>query len=66
MYLFVFLNEDLHNNILELDVQHGGHSLLLRSHKCGSKYYSHVGGNHQVVLTVTAHTVEKSNGLCEV
>lgn len=48
-------NEDLHDNILKLDIQHGRHRLLLRPHESGAEYHRHIGGCHQVFLAVTAH-----------
>lgn len=40
--LAVVLDEDLHDDVLELYIQHGRHRLLLRSHESGTKYYTHV------------------------
>lgn len=31
-YLFMVFNEDLHHNVLELDIHDGGDGLLLRPH----------------------------------
>lgn len=59
--LLVLLNEYLHNNILELDVQHGRHSLLLGPHERGPKYNGHVGRGHPVVCAVTAHIHQMFN-----
>lgn len=58
-HLFVFLDHNLDNDILELDIQHGCHSLLLGSHQRGAEDHSHVGGCHSVVFAVTAHAVNK-------
>lgn len=57
-HLSVLLNQNLHDDILEFDVQHGRHGLHLGSHQRGAEDDGHVGGGHPVVLTVTTHTAD--------
>lgn len=49
------LDEYFHHNVLELDVHHGGHRLLLRAHQRGPKDNSQVGHGHQVELTLSGN-----------
>lgn len=55
--LAVVLNEDLHDNVLELNIQHGRYSLLLCSHESGAKYYTHIRHGHQIFTAVAANTI---------
>lgn len=52
------LNEDLHNDILELDVHDGCHCLLLRAEQSRPEDHAQISDGHQVLLVVTGHTVE--------
>lgn len=42
-YLPKVLYQDLHHDVLELDVHHGSHSVLLCSHEGGPEDHPHVG-----------------------
>ena len=57
-YLLVLLDEDLHHNVLELQIHDGRHGFLLGSHQCGAKHHAQVGYGHQVLLTVVCNTGE--------
>lgn len=50
--LVTVLNEDFHHDVLELDVHHGRHGLLLGPHERGPEDHAQVGHRHQVELAV--------------
>lgn len=52
------LDQDLHHNVLELDVHDGGHRLLLWAEQSWAEDHAQVGDGHQVLLVVTGHAVE--------
>ena len=51
-HLVKVLYQYLHNNVLELDVHHGRHRLLLGPHQRGTEDHAQVGHRHQVVLAL--------------
>lgn len=51
------LDEDLHHDVLELDVHDGGHRLLLWAEQRGPEDHAQVGHRHQVALVVAGHAV---------
>lgn len=51
-YLFMVFNQDFHNNVLELQVHDGCHSLLLWPHQSRSEHHAQVGHSHEVLLGV--------------
>lgn len=53
----VMFYEDLHHNVLKLDIHDGGHRLLLWAEQSGPEDHAQVGHRHQVVLIVTGHAV---------
>lgn len=57
----VVFNDNLHDNILKLNVHHGGHRLLLWPHQCGAEDPPQVGHCHQVLVTVRGHPVHTRN-----
>lgn len=56
---FVVLNEDLHHNVLELDVHDCSHGLLLWAEQGGAEHDAQIGHRHQVLLVVTRHTAQR-------
>lgn len=59
LYLPKVLDEDLNYYVLELDVHHRCHSVLLCSHEGRSKYHSHVRRWHQILSAVLTYAVER-------
>ena len=53
------LYEDLHHNVLELDVHDGRHRLLLGAEQSRPEDHTQVSDGHQVLLVVTGHTGEE-------
>lgn len=53
------LYEDLHYNVLELDVHDGCHRLLLWAEQSWPEYHTQIGDGHQVLLVVIGYTVER-------
>lgn len=51
-YLFMVFYEDLHQNVLELDVHDGSHRLLLGPHQRGAEHDAQVGHRHHVDFAV--------------
>lgn len=51
------LDEDLHHDVLELDVHDGGHRLLLWAEQRGPEDHAQVGHCHQVALVMAGHAV---------
>lgn len=60
--LLVVLDQDLNHDVLELDIQHGRHRLLLGSQQGGAEYHAHVGRRHQVLAALAAHAGEQNTG----
>lgn len=52
-YLFMVFYEDLHHNVLELDVHDGSHRLLLGPHQRGTEHDAQVGHRHHVDFAVS-------------
>lgn len=57
-YLLVVLDEDLHHDVLELDVHDGCDRLLLRAEQSGPEDHAQIGDGHQVLMVMTRHTVD--------
>lgn len=55
-HLLVLLDENLHDDVLELEVHDGRHRLLLRPHEGGAEHHAQVRYRHQVLLTVVRHS----------
>lgn len=49
-------DDDLHHDVLKLDVHHGSHRLLLGPHQRGAEDHSQVGHGHQVLVAVRGHS----------
>lgn len=58
----VMFDEDLHHDVLELDVHDGGHRLLLWAEQRGPEDHAQVGHGHQVALVVAGHAVGHGGG----
>lgn len=56
-YLLLVLNEDLHHDILELEVHDGGHRVLLWPHQRRAEDHAQIGHRHQILLAVGSHAV---------
>lgn len=52
------LYEDLHYNVLKLNVHDGCHRLLLGTEQSWPKHHTKICNGHQVLLVMTCHTVE--------
>lgn len=59
------LNQDLHHNVLELDVHDGSHGLFLRPEQGRAEHHAQVGHRHQILLVVTRHAAHRPPGYCE-
>lgn len=57
-HLFALLDKYLDHDVLELDVQHGRHGVLLGSHQRWPEDDRHVGGGHSVFFAVAAHAAK--------
>lgn len=51
--------EDLHHNVLELDVHDGSHRLLLGPHQRGAEHDAQVGHRHHIQFAVSYHPEEE-------
>ena len=47
-----FLNHDLHNYVLILDVDNGCHGFTLRPHEGGAKDHAQITGFHEILIRV--------------
>lgn len=56
------LDKYFHHNVLELDVHHGGHRLLLGPHQGGPKDDTQVGHCHQVALAMCGNAAGGEHG----
>ena len=56
------LNKYFHHNVLELDVHHCCHSLLLRPHQGGPEDDTQVGHRHQVELALGGNSAGRGYG----
>lgn len=59
------LDQYFHHDVLELNVHHGGHSLLLRAHQRRSEDDAQVGYGHQVELVLCGNSAGRGNGCCD-
>lgn len=48
-------NNNLHHNVLKLDVHHSSHCLLLGPHQSGTEDHSQVGHSHHIFVAVRGH-----------
>lgn len=56
------LDQYFHHDVLELNVHHGGHGLLLRAHQRRAEDDAQVGHGHQVELVLCGNSVDRGNG----
>lgn len=49
-------NNNLHHNVLKLDVHHSSHCLLLGPHQSGTEDHSQVGHSHHIFVAVRGHS----------
>lgn len=59
VYLVKVLDENLHHDVLELNIHHCCNRVLLCTHEGGAKDHPHVGGGHEILPAVLTHTVRR-------
>lgn len=59
VYLVKVLDENLHHDVLELNIHHCCNRVLLCTHEGGAKDHPHVGGGHEILPAMLTHTVRR-------
>lgn len=52
-------DQDFYHNVLEFDVHHSSHGVLLSSHQGGPKDHPHIGRCHKILFAVLTHTARR-------